>query len=145
MGVVLGLPQLQDDEDFVFKWASPPCNLDIKKHHPLGRCSGSNFRKWNFSEITHMKLFLVFHFNVEAAALVMQTYRDSGLYELGCLLLNTFRVKQKIVDVQCQNPIFVIIGRHNILGDDDFFERIIDFVKRPDFLRPLGFIRERIG
>lgn len=46
-----------------------------------------------------MKLFLVFHFNVEAAALVMQTCRDSGLYELGCLLLNTFRVKQKIVDV----------------------------------------------
>lgn len=140
-----GLAAATGRYEFCVQMGITSLQFGYKKHHPFRRCSGSNFRKWHFSEITHMNLFLVFHFNMEAAALVIQTYRDSGLCELGCLLLKAFRVKQKIVDVQCQDSIFIIIGRHNILGDDDFFERIIDFAKRPDFLRPLGFIRERIG
>ena len=49
----------------------------------------------------------------------------------------TIRLHQEINDVHGQNSIFVIEGRHEILCDDDFLERIPNRLERPNFLGPL--------
>lgn len=69
MGVVLGLPQLQDDEDFVFKWASPPCNLDIKKHHPFRRCIELRI---DICNQTHFSILCIAHDKMQLFPVVLE-------------------------------------------------------------------------
>ena len=59
-------------------------------------------------------------------------------------LFKILRVKQKIVDVYSQDTIFIIVRLHNIFGNNDFLEGIINFSERPDFLPALCIIRQRI-
>lgn len=69
MGVVLGLPQPQDAVDFVFKWASPPCNLDIKKHHPLGRCI---VLRIDFCNQAHFSILRIAHDKMQLFPVVLE-------------------------------------------------------------------------
>ena len=63
----------------------------------------------------------------------------------GFSLFQTFWVQQKIIDVQGQDTILIIVGGHDVFGDHDFLERIIDLAEGPDLLRTLFFVGQRIG
>ena len=60
------------------------------------------------------------------------------------LTLQAFRIQQEIINIDCQNTIFIIIWLHNIFCNDNFLKRVINLPERSDFLRPLCFIRKRI-
>ena len=60
------------------------------------------------------------------------------------LTLQAFRIQQEIINIDCQNTIFIIIWLHNIFCNDKFLKRVINLPERSDFLRPLCFIRKRI-
>ena len=59
------------------------------------------------------------------------------------LTLQAFRIQQEIINIDCQNTIFIIIWLHNIFCNDNFLKRVINLPERSDFLRPLCFIRKR--
>ena len=60
------------------------------------------------------------------------------------LTLQAVRFQQEIINIDCQNTIFIIIWLHNIFCNDNFLKRVINLPERSDFLRPLCFIRKRI-
>lgn len=61
------------------------------------------------------------------------------------LFFKAFRIKQKIIDVHGQDTIFIIMRRHDVLGNNDFLERIINLSEWSNLLRALCFIRQGVG
>lgn len=107
IGVVLGLPQLQDDVDFVFKWASPPCNLDIKKHHPFRRCI---VLRIDFCNQTHFSILRIAHDKMQLFPVVLENEITGLIFFYNC----TF---------------YVFCEKWNHL----IFQKKLDFMKYPCF------------
>ena len=84
---------------------------------------------------------------MKVAALAMQTYRDSGyLIQWQPISQGLWGSLEKVINVQCQDSIFIILtAAPHLFVDDDFLKESSILRKAPDLLCPLGFIRERVG